>query len=102
MSPTKSFNTDQPYLRVKLSFLSACCAGGLILEGPLKPGELLLVQGESKEKVAMRRMRLQASSHVQILEDVPVNRSVLLHPIHPLGTTVDGAKEQFVAAAMIG
>ena len=68
----------------------------------MQPGKLWLVQGESKEKVAMRRMRLQASSHVQILEDVPVNRSVLLHPIHPLGKTVDGAKEQFVAAAMIG
>lgn len=68
----------------------------------MQPGKLWLVQGESKEKVATRRKRLQASSHVQILEDVPVNISVLLHPIHPLGTTVDGAQEQFVAAVMIG
>lgn len=73
----------------------------LIFEGPLNPGELWAALGINQEKVTTRRKRLQAAKHVLILEDDPVNRSVLIHQIQHLGAAADGAESGAEAMTLI-
>jgi CheY-like chemotaxis protein len=73
----------------------------LIFEGPLNPGELWAALGENPEKVSVRRKRLQTAKHVLILEDDPVNRSVLIHQVQHLGVTADGAEIGAEAMSLI-